>query len=260
VKKTTLATSRRNPIDLIAEVVCAEYMPQKTSSSGFRKWALLALVLWIACPAVVQWLFESGRLTGEAGWASRGQFGDTFGVVNSLFTGLAFAGTIYAINLQRQASIEQQSEITKQQQTQADIANAMKQQANIMKAELDLLRTQQAAADERLRLASLPAFIFVPKRGGPGKFTYTVENAGAPVRDISISPQDSIGAHFSPHERLFWKTDKINEVQFVVQNENDPAPSVLNITVTYRTLRGEIVTEFFAAKWGLPAERVEKFS
>jgi hypothetical protein len=32
---------------------------------------------------------------------ARGQFGDMFGVVNTLFTGLAFAGLIYTILLQR---------------------------------------------------------------------------------------------------------------------------------------------------------------
>ena len=32
---------------------------------------------------------------------SRGQFGDSFGAVNALFSGLAFAGLIYALYLQR---------------------------------------------------------------------------------------------------------------------------------------------------------------
>ena len=34
-------------------------------------------------------------------WGQRGQFGDTFGSVNALFSGLAFAGIIYTISLQR---------------------------------------------------------------------------------------------------------------------------------------------------------------
>ena len=34
-------------------------------------------------------------------WTNRGQFGDMFGAVNTLFSGLAFAGVIYAIFLQR---------------------------------------------------------------------------------------------------------------------------------------------------------------
>ena len=35
-------------------------------------------------------------------WSTRGQFGDLFGAVNATFSGLAFAGLIYAILLQRE--------------------------------------------------------------------------------------------------------------------------------------------------------------
>jgi len=35
------------------------------------------------------------------GWQTRGQFGDLFGGVNALFTGLAFAGLVFTILLQR---------------------------------------------------------------------------------------------------------------------------------------------------------------
>ncbi len=34
-------------------------------------------------------------------WSDRGTFGDSFGIVNALFSGLAFAGIIYTILLQR---------------------------------------------------------------------------------------------------------------------------------------------------------------
>ena len=35
-------------------------------------------------------------------WAKRGQFGDLFGSVNALFSGLAFAGIIYTIFIQKE--------------------------------------------------------------------------------------------------------------------------------------------------------------
>jgi len=53
---------------------------------------------------------------------SRGTFGDQFGAVNALFTGLAFAGVIYAIFLQRHEvellheELEKTKEILKQQE------------------------------------------------------------------------------------------------------------------------------------------------
>ena len=39
---------------------------------------------------------------GMDNWSNRGTFGDLFGAVNALFSGLAFAGLIYTIVLQRE--------------------------------------------------------------------------------------------------------------------------------------------------------------
>ena len=44
-------------------------------------------------------------------WEQRGTFGDMFGAVNSLFSGLAFAGVIYAIFLQRRELRETRHEL-----------------------------------------------------------------------------------------------------------------------------------------------------
>jgi hypothetical protein len=44
-------------------------------------------------------------------WEKRGQFGDMFGGVNALFSGLAFAGVIYAILLQRRELALQREEL-----------------------------------------------------------------------------------------------------------------------------------------------------
>jgi hypothetical protein len=44
-------------------------------------------------------------------WPTRGQFGDVFGAANALFSGLAFAGLIYAILLQREDLALQRKEL-----------------------------------------------------------------------------------------------------------------------------------------------------
>ncbi len=49
-------------------------------------------------------------------WAVRGQFGDLFGSVNALFSGLAFGGLIYAILLQRHELSLQREELKLQRQ------------------------------------------------------------------------------------------------------------------------------------------------
>ena len=50
------------------------------------------LLIWSLCPLVARWLVGSDK-TGE--------LGDTFGAVNALFSGLAFAGLIFTISFQR---------------------------------------------------------------------------------------------------------------------------------------------------------------
>lgn len=44
-------------------------------------------------------------------WQTRGQFGDSFGAINSLFSGLAFAGVIFTILLQRHELALQREEL-----------------------------------------------------------------------------------------------------------------------------------------------------
>jgi hypothetical protein len=70
-------------------------------------WLLFAVVilLW----SLSWWLITSSQLL--ASWELRGTFGDMFGAVNSLFSGLAFAGVIYAILLQRRELQETREEL-----------------------------------------------------------------------------------------------------------------------------------------------------
>jgi len=66
------------------------------------------LVLWTLC-----WILISNFITGgeNSGWATRGQFGDMFGAVNALFSGLAFGGLILTILLQHKELTLQRKEL-----------------------------------------------------------------------------------------------------------------------------------------------------
>lgn len=65
--------------------------------------ALAVLSLWaISFLIIVSTVFS---------WEQRGQLGDLFGVINSLFSGLAFAGVIYTIYLQREELALQRKEL-----------------------------------------------------------------------------------------------------------------------------------------------------
>lgn len=65
--------------------------------------ALAVTALWIVAPLLV------AHFVSE--WPVRGQFGDMYGAVNSLFSGLAFAGLIYTVHLQRQELSLQRREL-----------------------------------------------------------------------------------------------------------------------------------------------------
>ena len=61
-----------------------------------RTWIAVAVFIIAASLWIGNWIYGIGL-----GPAERGSFGDMFGAVNALFSGLAFVGVIYAVILQR---------------------------------------------------------------------------------------------------------------------------------------------------------------
>jgi hypothetical protein len=98
-------------------------------------------VAWICTP------FVAAQLVG-GDWIVRGQFGDTFGSINSLFSGLAFAGIIYTVLLQRQELTLQRRELelTRRELTRTAAAQERSEQA---------LSEQVRALNRSARLSAL---------------------------------------------------------------------------------------------------------
>ena len=84
---------------------------------------LAVLLAWLAAGAAV-W-FSLGGLT------ERGQFGDMFGAVNALFSGLAMAGVIYAVYLQRTELVLQRHELKAQREEMSKTVGAQTRQLHI---------------------------------------------------------------------------------------------------------------------------------
>jgi len=86
--------------------------------------------LWLATLAVGHFFFAT--------WEGRGQFGDLFGSINALFSGLAFAGLIYAILLQRRELNLQRTELRLQREemaaSRAELAAQVKAQKALFRA------------------------------------------------------------------------------------------------------------------------------
>jgi hypothetical protein len=95
--------------------------PKRTKRGYFVLIFLGVVVLWITCWAL---LVNHPYFYGGLRWEQRGQFGDMFGVLNALFSGLAFAGIIVTIllqseelSLQRVELAETRAEFTQQNKT-----------------------------------------------------------------------------------------------------------------------------------------------
>jgi hypothetical protein len=86
---------------------------------------------WLATPIVV------AALVGEE---KSGPFGDTFGAINALFSGFAFAGVIVAILLQREELMLQREELSltraelrRTAEAQEQSGHTLGEQAQVMK-------------------------------------------------------------------------------------------------------------------------------
>ena len=111
-------------------------MKSTNSNKGLlTKLILLVLIIWSGSAFLI--------FCGLDSWSERGTFGDLFGAVNALFSGLAFAGLIYTIILQKEDIEIQRKEIAQNRAELKKSANAQKQQVEQMKltARLDALKT-----------------------------------------------------------------------------------------------------------------------
>lgn len=91
--------------------------------AGLVKLSIAVVCVWLASWLLVTWLVPT--------WSDRGTFGDMFGAVNSLFSGLAFAGVIYTILLQQQELSLQREEMRLARQEARRIADSSSMTAEI---------------------------------------------------------------------------------------------------------------------------------
>ncbi len=67
--------------------------------------------IWSPLLVIIFWLLNLATVLYFGNFKESGVFGDTFGAVNALFSGLAFAGLIYAILLQQEELSLQRNEL-----------------------------------------------------------------------------------------------------------------------------------------------------
>lgn len=120
------------------------------SRSPSPSWVWLIAI--IAIVIATQALIGSAIYYSHASWDTRGQFGDMFGAVNTLFSGLAFAGFLCAIYLQREDLRLQRQDLALTRNELSRAAQAQEQSATSMakQAVIRVLTAQVSAASALL--------------------------------------------------------------------------------------------------------------
>jgi hypothetical protein len=107
----------------------------------------LRFIILAACAIVVVWALGGALIYFTQAPADRGSFGEMFGAISALFSGLAFAGVICAILLQREDLALQRTELQLTREEHAISAEAHRAAAKSL--------AEQACL--QLRLAQLNA-------------------------------------------------------------------------------------------------------
>jgi hypothetical protein len=165
---------------------------QVSSNISFKSLILISMVVVIIqCVAgyIIYLTFDT--------WNNRADFGEMFGAVNTLFSGLAFAGVIYAIFLQRRELELQRNEL---EMTRAELRRSAEAQENSERA----LADQAQALTLTAKLNALNSFIGAQKN----KLELMKSEGTHHSHDIYIEERKKFNHSF---ERLKDLTDEIDE-------------------------------------------------
>lgn len=143
--------------------------------------ALGILVMWFAW-----FVFACCKADPSVG-TTIGVFGDSFGAINALFSGLASAGVIWAILLQRQELQIQRQELILQREEMQLTRAELEKSASAHEETVNLTR----ADHEERRLQTQRASTLILERSGrtdgtPGRVSFKMKNLGTVALDVHI--------------------------------------------------------------------------
>ncbi|WP_054513080.1 hypothetical protein [Chryseobacterium sp. ERMR1:04] len=125
---------------------------------------IVILILWIISVVLVNLIFTT--------WTERGTFGDSFGALNSLFSGLAFGGIIYTILLQRKELKLQRDELILTRDELKRSANAQEESNKFQ--------------HEQIRIANLPIFQYETEIHNNVNYLIIKNESGRIAFDVDI--------------------------------------------------------------------------
>lgn len=144
------------------------------------------LLLWLGTWAAAVFFLS--------GWTERGQFGDLFGSVNALFSGLAFAGLLITVRLQQEQLSTQQQELKLQRE---EMASSRKELARQVSAQQALYRATVAqiavaAANARIEAIKVDSESVAPS--GRDRFKKEIESVAAALEALANRMEEEGGA------------------------------------------------------------------
>jgi hypothetical protein len=152
--------------------------PSDPKQTGFSGLVIIAVLVVVACVVYVE---EMHRLIPLP--ADRANFGDMFGALNTVFSGLALAGVIYAIFLQRNELALQRAEL-------ALTRDEMKQSVAAQQGAEDALKRQVGALHAQAIALYRPYITVTARltRTDVEKIILTISNAGkTSARNVHLS-------------------------------------------------------------------------
>jgi hypothetical protein len=179
--------------------------------------------------------------------AKRGQFGDMFGAINSLFSGLAFAFLIYTallqkkeLELQREALTGQKTELANQveqlskQVTESQNIRDLQQKLVNLQTSLFSLQESEFKFKDEPRL-SATASLDVQTR----QITFHLIPYGADVFHINFDLE-----RFSTRQKNHIQKEKSSPSYFKFNGERDEKiPDEISLTINYQTQSGKKLSQ-----------------
>lgn len=164
--------------------------------------------LWALTPVVIAFFYPN--------LAERGQVGDLFGSVNSLFSGLAFTGVIITLFLQREELQLQREELAANRTELARAATAQEESrealrgtihAQAFKAAMDILQVESVRQNRGVVLSQLKdkqlAQWSDDEKGAAESVCHTYDCVGIMVRS-GMLPVELVADHWGDSLRRTW--------------------------------------------------------
>ncbi|MFN7564711.1 MAG: hypothetical protein ACK5TH_23255 [Prosthecobacter sp.] len=196
--------------------------------------ALGICLIWFFGPEIVEWR------GGKTKPSNAGEFGDLFGVINALFSGLAFLGVLVGIFIQGREFRLQLKEMAESSQEMKKQTNAYEKQIKVLQVQTDILKRQLGEAQIQGRMEALP-FLISRVTVSSKVINFALRNSGAEVfglkcvSDLPDSPT---------YVRAIMHADA-QEHTFEFSTMHCGRPSKVKFAVSYTTRLGHQQLEEF---------------